>query len=106
MPGFMVHTGATVLCTHGAPAQPTAPNPRVTVSGQPISTITAPYLVTGCPFNISGAPSPCVTGQWLMGTVRVTASGQPIVIQSSQAICTPNGTPLLILVTQPRVTAT
>jgi len=106
MPGPIVHLGATVLCSHGAPAQPTVPSPRVLVSGQPISTIAAPYMVTGCPFNISGAPSPCVTGQWLVGAVRVISLGQPVVVQSSQAICVPNGTPLMILVTQPRVIAT
>ena len=36
MPGFVLHVGATVLCAHGGQAQPTAPNPRVLVSGQPI----------------------------------------------------------------------
>ena len=37
MPGFLLHVGATVLCAHGGQAQPTAPNPRVLVSGQPTS---------------------------------------------------------------------
>ncbi len=106
MPGYILHVGASVICSHGAPAQPTMPSPRVMVSGQPIVTIAAPYMVTGCPFNISGAPSPCLTAQWLMGAVRVTSLGQPVVVQSSQAICTPNGTPVMILVTQPRVLAT
>ena len=48
MPGFLVHVGATVLCAHAGQAQPTVPNPRVTVSGQPTVTITAPYVVAGC----------------------------------------------------------
>ena len=56
MPGFVLHVGATVMCAHGGQAQPTAPNPRVLVSGQPITTMTAPYVVAGCPFNVSGAP--------------------------------------------------
>ena len=34
------------------------------------------------------------------------AGGQPVVVQSSSSVCTPNGTPLIILVTQPRVNAT
>ena len=42
MPGFLLHVGATVLCAHGGQAQPTVPNPRVTVSGQPIVTLPAP----------------------------------------------------------------
>ena len=104
MPGFLVHVGATVMCTHGGQAQPTVPNPRVLVSGQPTVTIAAPYVVAGCPFNVSGAPVPCVTAQWLVGTTRVLSNGQPLVVQSSLAICAPTGTPLVIVVTQPRVT--
>ena len=104
MPGFLLHVGATVMCAHGGQAQPTVPNPRVTVSGQPTGTMTAPYAVAGCPFNVSGAPVPCVTGQWVTAATRLTSNGQPLLLLDSQAICAPNGTPLLIVATQPRVT--
>lgn len=103
MPGFLLHIGATVMCAHAGQAQPTAPNPRVMVGGQPVVTQTAPYTVAGCPFNVSGAPSPCVTAQWVTGATRVFAGGQPVLLQDSQAICTPNGTPLTVVVTQVRV---
>src|SRR5512134_3386051 len=99
MPGFLLHVGATVLCSHGGQAQPTAPNPRVMVSGQPTVTMAAPYVVAGCPFA-PVAPSPCVTAQWITASTRVTSSGQPLVLLDSQAICAPNATPLLILATQ------
>jgi hypothetical protein len=102
MPGFLLHVGATVLCAHGAPAQPTVPNPRVTVLGQPIVTQTAPYVVTGCPF-VPPAPGPCVTAQWVIGATRVFANGQPVLLQTSQAICAPTGTPLTIVAAQTRV---
>lgn len=105
MPGPLVHVGATVACAHMGQAQPTAPNPRVLVSGQPTVTMTAPFVVAGCPFNVSGAPVPCVTAQWVTAATRVTSLGQPLVLMDSQAICVPNGTPLLILATQFRVTA-
>jgi hypothetical protein len=104
MPGFIVHVGAQVMCAHGGQAQPTAPNPRVLVSGQPVVTITAPYVVAGCPFA-PVSPLPCVTAQWVSGSTRVLAMGQPLVVLSSQAVCVPNGTPLLITVTQTRVSA-
>ena len=103
MPGPLLHVGATVICVHGGQAQPTAPNPRVLVSGQPIVTQPAPYVVAGCVFNISGAPSPCITAQWITAAVRVLSNGMPVLLMDSQAICAPNGTPLLITVTQPRV---
>jgi len=104
MPGFVLHVGATVLCAHGGQAQPTVPNPRVLVSGQPTVTVAAPYVVAGCPF-VPVAPSPCITAQWIVGATRVTSNGQPLVLLDSQAICVPNGTPLLIVATQARVTA-
>ncbi|HVW61061.1 MAG TPA: hypothetical protein VHC48_13520 [Puia sp.] len=103
MPGPLLHAGATVMCVHGGQAQPAAPNPRVLVSGQPIVMQPAPYVVAGCVFNISGAPSPCITAQWITAAVRVLSNGMPVLLMDSQAICAPNGTPLLITVTQPRV---
>jgi hypothetical protein len=104
MPGFLLHVGATVLCAHGGQAQPTAPNPRVLVGGQPVVTQPAPHSVAGCPFNVSGAPSPCVTGQWSTGSTKVLAGGQPVLLVDSQATCVPNGTPLMITTTQTKVT--
>lgn len=104
MPGPLLHVGATVMCAHGGQAQPTAPNPRVLVSGQPIVTQPAPYVIAGCPFNVSGAPVPCVTAQWVSGATRVMSNGAPVLLLDSQAVCTPNGTPLIIAVTQTRVT--
>lgn len=107
MPGFIVHVGATVLCSHAGQAQPTVPNTRVTVSGQPTVTIAGPYTVAGCTLPPPPAANgPCVTAQWLTGSTHVTSNGQPLVVLSSQAICAPSGTPLLITVTQTRVTAT
>ncbi|MEL6942408.1 MAG: PAAR-like protein [Bacteroidota bacterium] len=105
MPGFILHQGATILCAHGGQAQPTSPNPKVTVSGQPIVMQPSPHTVAGCPFNVSGAPSPCVTANWTTAATRVTSNGMPVLLLDSQAICAPNGTPLMITVTQTRVTA-
>lgn len=104
MPGFVLHVGATVLCAHGGQAQPTVPNPRVLVSGQPSVLMTPPYVVAGCPFSTPGGPMPCVTAQWMTAATRVTSNGQPVVLLDSQAVCVPNGTPLMITVTQTRVT--
>ncbi len=103
MPGPLLHVGATVMCAHGGQAQPTVPNPRVLVSGQPIVTQPAPHAVAGCPFNVLGAPVPCVTAQWVTGATRVMSNGAPVLLLDSQAICVPNGTPLVVTVTQTRV---
>ncbi|MGN6342283.1 MAG: hypothetical protein ACTHML_15015 [Ginsengibacter sp.] len=106
MPGFLLHVGATVLCSHGGQAQPTSPDARVLVSGQPIVLQPIPYAIAGCPFNVSGSPVPCVTAQWTTGATRVSSNGMPVLLLDSQATCIPNGTPVLITVTQTRVMGT
>jgi hypothetical protein len=107
MPGPIVHFGATVLCTHAGQATPTASFPRVLVSGQPVITQPTPYVVAGCTFPPPTAGNgPCVTGQWLTGSVRVLAGALPLVLQASQSICAPTGTPMIASVVQPRVIAT
>lgn len=106
MPGFLVHFGAGVTCLHGGQAQPTVVDPTVLVSGQPVVTLAAPYVVAGCalPPPIA-ANGPCVTAQFMDGSTRVFANGLPVLLLSSQSICVPTGTPLLIVATQTRVTA-
>jgi len=106
MPGFVLHLGATVMCAHGGQAQPTVPSPRVFVSSQPVTTQPPPYVIAGCPFVPPGGNGPCVTAQWIVGATRVLAGGQPVLTQTSVAVCAPTGTPLNVIVTQTRVTAT
>lgn len=103
MPGFLLHQGAVVLCMHGGQAQATAPNPRVKVGGQMVVTQSAPHTVAGCPFSTPGGPMPCVTAQWITAAVRVKVGGMPVLLQDSQAVCTPNGTGVNIVMTQVRV---
>ena len=107
MPGFLLHQGATVLCAHAGQAQPTVPNPRVKVGGQMIVTLPTVYTIAGCTMPPPTAGNgPCVTATFTVGATRVMAGGQPVLLQDSQAICTPTGTPLTIAVTQVRVKGT
>jgi hypothetical protein len=103
MPGLLLHVGASVVCAHGGRAESSVPYPRVTVSGQPIVLQTAPHSVTGCPFVAGTVASPCVVASWTSGAVRVKAIGGPVLLQSSQAVCAPNGTPVTIVNLQTRV---
>jgi len=105
MPGPILHLGASVTCAHGGMAMPTAPNPRVLVSGQPIVTMAAPYTIAGCPFVTGTNPLPCVTATWTAASISVLSNGQPVVLMDSQAITAPNGVPLIVSAAQPRVIA-
>jgi len=104
MPGFLLHVGAVVQCAHGGAAQPTVPNPRVKVMGQPIVNQPAPYVIAGCAFPPPPvANGPCVTAQWVLAALRVKSNGMPVLLEDSQAICAPTGTPLIIVNVQNRV---
>lgn len=104
MPGTLVHVGAVVQCAHQGVANPTSPFPRVKVSGQPIVLQPIPWTVAGCTLPPPTAGNgPCVTGQWVTGSLRVKANKLPVLLMDSQAICAPTGTPLTVKTTQPRV---
>ncbi len=105
MPGPMLHLGAAVFCAHAGHATPVSPNPRVLVSGQPAVPQTSPYVVAVCSLPPT-TNSPCVTAQFVTGSLRVLSLGQPLLLMDSQAICAPTGTPLIPAVVQPRVIAT
>ena len=95
-----------MTCAHGGQAMPTAPSPRVLVTAMPIATIAAPYMVAGCAFAPPAGNGPCVTAQWIVGAVRVTSMGQPVVIMTGVATCVPTGTPLIPVEAQMRAIAT
>ncbi len=105
MPAPILHLGATVLCSHAGQATPLTPFPRVLLSGQPAVTIASPYAVAGC--TLAAVPSPpCVTGQWMVGALRVMAGGVPVAIMTGSSTCIPTGAPLLPVAAQARVLAT
>lgn len=106
MSKFILHQNAKILCAHGGQVQVTSSNPKVTVSGQSIFMKSTPDNIAGCPFNVSGSSSPCVTASWTTASTRVTSNGMPVLLLDSQAICAPNGTPVTISTTQTKVTAT
>jgi hypothetical protein len=105
MPGYLLHQGATVLCLHSGQAQATVPNQSVKVSGQQTVQQANPWTISACPFSTAAGPQPCVTAQWTSAATRVKSGGQPLLLQDSQATCTPNGTGVNIVTTQTRVKA-
>jgi uncharacterized Zn-binding protein involved in type VI secretion len=100
----ILHLGAVVLCSHGGAATPLTPNPRVTVSGQPVVTVGSPYAIAGCSLTPSGVF--CATGQWVSGAARVTVMGMPVAVPTGTSLCASTGSPMVPMSMQPRVVAT
>jgi hypothetical protein len=105
MPAPLLHLGATVLCSHAGQALPMMPFPRVLVSGQPVVTLASPYAIAGCALTGTPVP-PCLTGQFVLGALRVLAGGAPVTTLAGQSVCIPTGLPMLPVVAQTRVLAT
>ena len=103
--GYILHDGALVACQHPPGlAQPDQTDPRVTVSGQAVVTVSRTYTVTGCNLETTNSP-PCKKASWLQGAQRVTASGLAVAIDSGVSLCTPSLGTLDPKVFQQRVTA-
>lgn len=104
MPGFLLHQNAIVTCTHLGKATPTSVVPNILVMGQPIVVATGPWTVVGCALPPPPAANgPCVSGIFYTSALRIAAYGNPVLLQDSQSICAPTGTPLIVFATQTRV---
>ena len=75
MPGPILHMGATVMCSHGGQAMPTAPSPVVT--GFRHADRHHRRALRGRRLRLCSARGngPCVTAQWMVGAVRVCRRG-------------------------------
>lgn len=109
MPGFILHQGAQVQCSHTGTATPITVVANVKVGGQSIVVVTAQYSVAGCTMPPPNAGNgPCITATFIPPTAatRVTSNGQAVLLDTSQSTCVPTGTPLVIMNTQKKVQAT
>lgn len=109
MPGYLLHEDALVHCDHVPPGQarPNQTDRRVKVSGHYIVTKNVPYTIERCSQPAPSAGNgPCATAAWQSAARRVTASGQPVLLGDSQALCAPTGVGLKVMWTQSRVKGT
>jgi len=105
MPGPVVTQASSVLCSHGGVANAVSPFPRVLVAGAPVVTLATQYAVAGCSLSTSSGPFD-VSGQWLVGAMRVQAGGVPVAVATGASITVATGAPLVPGAVQPRVVAT
>lgn len=81
MPGFVLTAGTVLTCSHGGTVTITPTQARALASGSPIATVSDQFIVAGCP-GVPPAPAVCTKVQWVGTASRVTASGQPVLVQS------------------------
>lgn len=97
----LLHVGAVAMCPHAAPMNVIPGQTRVTVSGQPVATLTDTALIAGCQFK-----PPCVKAQYTMGATRVLLNNVPALLTTSVGLAVgvaPQGT-VSVVQSQTRVT--
>lgn len=100
MPGYILDAGATISCPHGGQVAVMPRATRVKLSGKPPLLVDDTATVAACPFNVSGAPSPCLSVRWMMPALRAKVESSPVLLSSSVGLCTnaasaPQGTALV-----------
>src|SRR5450756_1266915 len=91
MAGNSITTSSTLQCPHGGTVSITSSSQRAKADSSPIATQADTTTVSGCPFQIpapSGTvASPCVTVQWIVADMRVTAGSIPSLSASAVGLC-------------------
>lgn len=87
MPGFVLTVSSTIQCMHGGTATVMPSQTNVLADNSPVLTESDTHTVAGCPFNVSGAPQPCVTISWKGGSPKVQAGGNKVLTKSSIGQC-------------------
>ncbi|HVN62493.1 MAG TPA: hypothetical protein VMT59_14635 [Gaiellaceae bacterium] len=85
---FLLDAPTQVICPHGGQGLATPSNSKVLLGGSPALVVSDQVTIAGCSFNISGAPSPCISVQWLAPATRVTIGGTAALLSTSVALCT------------------
>jgi hypothetical protein len=95
----LLTVASTMMCPHGGVVT-AAPGSSRAQAASPILRSSDTFVVAGCTFNVSGAPHPCVSVNWVQTATRVRHAGDFALNQSSVGLCvagdqTPQGAVLI-----------
>jgi hypothetical protein len=68
--GRLLNSASTLMCPHGGTVSIITTNAKTKGGGAFLVRNTDTFTIAGCPLNISGAPHPCTTVQWVSPAVR------------------------------------
>jgi hypothetical protein len=85
MPALLT-AASTMMCPHGGTVTAIPGSTRAT-AGAPILRGSDSFIIAGCAFNVSGAPSPCISVNWVVTATRVRHAGALVLNESSMGLC-------------------
>jgi hypothetical protein len=108
MPALLT-VASSMMCPHGGTVTATPGSTRAS-AGAPVLRGSDMFVIAGCSLNVSGAPSPCVSVNWVQTATRVKHGGALVLHEASVGLClaatqAPQGT-VLINSTQAKVSGT
>ena len=83
----LLTTDSTLMCPHGGSVSATTSNTHTNAGGSPVVGASDTFTISGCSFQISGSPHPCVQVQWQVNNERSQISGDYTLSQSSVGLC-------------------
>jgi uncharacterized Zn-binding protein involved in type VI secretion len=106
----LLNSSSVMMCQHGGTVQAVTSGSRVSVGGSPVLRATDTFTISGCVFNISGDPHPCVRVEWPQPNQNSTAMSDFTLSEESLGFCVAGdqavqGT-VVIVSTQTSVTGT
>ena len=96
----IINSQSTIMCGHAGTTSHIPSQQRLTIGGSPVATVADQHTVAGCSLASSSA-SFCTVLTWSVPATRVTAGGQPVLLQTSLPVGVGPGT---VVVVQPKVT--
>ncbi len=98
MPALLT-SASSMMCPHGGTVTATPGSTRAN-AGAPVLRASDTFVIAGCTFQVSGAPSPCVSVNWVQTATRVKHGGALVLNQASIGLClaatqAPQGTVLI-----------
>ena len=108
--GQLLNTSSVMMCPHGGTVSVASSNTQAKAGGDFILRPSDTFTIAGCTLNVSGAPHPCVSVQWVVSGLRSKAAGDATLNTDSVGLCVagdqaPQGT-VLINSTQTQVSGT
>jgi hypothetical protein len=100
MPGYILDSGVTIACPHGGQGSVVPRAKRASLGGKPPLLVDDVTTVSGCSFNVSGSPSPCLSVRWQLPATKVSVESTAVLLSSSIGMCVnaaqaPQGTALV-----------
>lgn len=103
MPALLT-AASTLMCPHGGTVTASPGGTKATADALLLRASDS-FSISGCSFNVSGAPQPCTTVQWVSTAQKVQHAGDFVLTEASVGLCigtAPQGT-VLVAATQSKV---